>query len=58
MIPPTDQSKMESLSRMALVKKKKKDFDCMTSSVLLENQQHLLASLQFKVRKSRMSLLK
>lgn len=48
MIPPTDQSKMESLSRMALVKKKKKDFDCMTSSVLLEKQQHLLASLQFK----------
>ena len=35
--------------RLALMKRKKKDFDYMTSSVLMEHQKHLLASLHFKV---------
>lgn len=34
--------------KMALAKKKKKDFDYMTSSILKEHQKHLLASLHFK----------
>eukprot|EP00578_Thalassiosira_sp_NH16_P018833 CAMPEP_0181087446 /NCGR_PEP_ID=MMETSP1071-20121207/6276_1 /TAXON_ID=35127 /ORGANISM="Thalassiosira sp., Strain NH16" /LENGTH=362 /DNA_ID=CAMNT_0023169333 /DNA_START=12 /DNA_END=1100 /DNA_ORIENTATION=- len=35
-------------AKLALMRKKKKDFDYMTSSVLLEHQKHLLASLHFK----------
>jgi len=35
--------------KLALMKRKKKDFDYMTSSVLMEHQKHLLASLHFKV---------
>ena len=34
--------------KLSLMKKKKKNFDYMTSSVLMEHQKNLLASLHFK----------
>lgn len=37
------------VDKAVLKSKKKKDFDYMTSSVLMEKQKHLLASLHFKV---------
>mmetsp|Transcript_9115 Transcript_9115/g.19234 ORF Transcript_9115/g.19234 Transcript_9115/m.19234 type:complete len:108 (+) Transcript_9115:145-468(+) len=47
--PTADMSEDEKM-KLLRMKKKKKDFDFMTCSVLKEQQKHLLASLHFKAR--------